>query len=133
MTGTEWLLSLHVLSAVVLGAAMTAFWALIVADVGHATSLRVSRPLTVGIMIGTLGTLVFGIWLAIVEDRYHVWDGWVIAAIVLWAAASELGRRAGAAFVENGPNARRNGIAFHAVSSVAVVVILVLMLWKPGA
>ena len=36
--------------------------------------------------VGSLGTIIFGVWLAISLDAYQVWDGWVIAAIVLWAA-----------------------------------------------
>src|SRR5581483_3011206 len=43
-------------------------------------------PLTAAVPIGGLGTIVFGVWLAIVDDAYHVWDGWIVAAIVLWAA-----------------------------------------------
>ena len=38
-----------------------------------------------------VGTILFGIWLAISLDAYQVWDGWVIAAIVLWAIGSGTG------------------------------------------
>jgi hypothetical protein len=41
-------------------------------------------------MVMTLG---FGIWLAISLDAYHPWDGWIIAAIVLWAVAGGTGAR----------------------------------------
>src|SRR3982751_6492815 len=139
MTGTDWLLSLHILSAVLLGAAMTGFWALIVASrsaeggLSHLTMQRVSKPLTVVVSIGTIGALVFGLWLAIVEDAYQPWDAWVIAAIVLWAVGTELGRRAGTAFDGDAPDARRQGVLLHAASSAAVVLILILMIWKPGS
>ncbi len=39
--------------------------------------------------------LVFGIWLAIDVDGYEVWDGWVIAALVLWFVMGALGSRTG--------------------------------------
>ncbi|MBA3433006.1 MAG: hypothetical protein H0U08_02815, partial [Actinobacteria bacterium] len=39
--------------------------------------------------VGVTGTIVLGIWLAISRDEYQVWDGWVIAAIVLWVLAAE--------------------------------------------
>jgi hypothetical protein len=139
VTGTDWLLSLHVLSAVTLGASLTAYWAVVVATRPGGPTLprtaadRLNLPLTVAVSIGTLGTIVFGVWLAIVKDRYHPWDGWIVASIVLWAIASELGRRSGTAFSGDLPTSRRNGIVLHAASTVAVVAILVLMLWKPGA
>ena len=139
MTGTDWLLSLHLLSAVALGAAMTAFWALVVATrtadgaFSHLSMQRVSKPLTAVMSVGIVGTLVFGLWLAIVEDEFQPWDAWIIAAIVLWAVGTELGRRAGTAFDSEAPDARSRGLLLHAASSAAVVLILVLMIWKPGS
>ena len=44
--------------------------------------------------VGGLGTLVLGIWLALYLDGYEIWDGWIITALVLFAIATELGRRA---------------------------------------
>ena len=41
---------------------------------------------------GTFMTIVFGVWLAIEVDQYRVWDGWVVAAIILWAIETETGR-----------------------------------------
>ena len=49
--------------------------------------------------IGGLGTLVFGVWLALYVKGYEIWDGWIITAIVLWAIGTELGRRAQAGYV----------------------------------
>ena len=139
MTGTDWLLFLHVLSAVLLGGAMTAFWALVLGTRPEGAALtpgaaaRLNGPYTVVVSIGTLGTVVFGVWLALVVDRYEIWDAWIVAALVLWAAATELGRRAGVALAAGAPQSRRNGILLHGLSSVGVVVILALMIWKPGA
>jgi hypothetical protein len=139
VTGTDWLLSLHLLSAVLLAGAMTGFWTLVLGAGPAGTTLtragaeRLGRPLAVAVSAGALGTLVFGVWLAIADDAYHVWDGWIVAAIVLWAAGTGLGQRAGTAFAGSGPQARRNGIVLQAASSAAIVVVLVLMIWKPGA
>ena len=139
MTGTDWLLSLHVLSAVLLGAAMTGFWALVVATrsvsggISGASMQRVGKPLTVVVSVGSIGALVFGVWLAIVADAYQPWDLWIIAAIVLWAVGTELGRRAGTAFASDAVDARRQGVLLHAASSVSILLILLLMIWKPGS
>ena len=67
--------------------------------------MRPAQVETSLVIIGTLGTIVFGVWLAISLDAYKVWDGWVIAAIVLWAGRHEVGRRAGAAYAEAGKRA----------------------------
>jgi hypothetical protein len=97
--------------------------------------------------------LLLGIWLAIDADAYHVWDGWVIAAIVLWAVSAETGRRGGLNYTEAEKQAKRlvaegrndpspelvallrdrNAAMLSAVSTIAVLLILVDMLWKPGA
>ena len=61
-------------------------------------------------------------WLAIDIDGYELWDGWILAAIVLWAIATELGRRA-----------RENPLPWHWLRTVVVVLVLVDMIWKPGA
>ncbi len=34
--------------------------------------------------LGAGGTIMFGIWLALSFGGYDLWDGWIIAAIVLW-------------------------------------------------
>jgi hypothetical protein len=105
------------------------------------------------LIAGTLMTIVFGVSLAIEVDRYRVWDGWVIAAIVLWAIAMETGRRAGTAYAagmksaeklqasgQTGPSAEllalnrtASGLLMHALTTIAVVLILLDMIWKPGA
>ena len=62
--------------------------------------------------IGGVGTLVFGIWLAVSLDAYELWDGWVIAAIVLWAVAGGAGQRAGVEYeraVAHARDRRRKG------------------------
>ncbi len=59
-----------------------------------------SRSPTVAVTVGSLGTIIFGIWLAISLDGVAVWSGWVIAAIILWAIGTETGRRGGTYFAD---------------------------------
>jgi uncharacterized membrane protein len=142
VTLDDWILALHLLSAFALVAAMTLFWVLFVAlyRSGGSTDATLGGLTRLGgvvVGIGSLGTLVFGIWLAISLDAYEVWDGWVIAAIVLWAIATATGMRSGAIL---GPDpgaesdeTRRRALLLHGVSSVLVVLVLIDMIWKPGA
>ena len=158
MSLDDWILSLHVLSAFALVGAQVIFWIMIVAlwgtdSTGRVVSLmRVSRVGTIVVAVGSLGTVVFGVWLAISLDAYQVWDGWVLAAIVLWAIAVELGRRSGEGYRAAGMEAGKLAAAgtetsplvaetfgvsralwFHAASTALVVLILIDMIWKPGA
>lgn len=137
----EWLLFFHVLSAFLLVGALAYFWALVLATrpgrsmFGGAPSLSLARPATIAVSVGVAGTLIFGIWLAIYRDEYQVWDGWILASIVLWAIGTGAGERSGRALTPVGdvyPGWRR-GVALHTVASVAALAILVLMIWKPGA
>jgi hypothetical protein len=134
----DWLLFLHVLSAVALVATVVIFSAF---ALGMATD---SRLLAVGNAlwnVGGLGTLVLGIWLALYVDGYEIWDGWIVTAIVLFAIATELGRRAqlgytptagggeaGAAITGAPPAA-----LMHWLRSLVVLALLVVMIYKPGA
>ena len=99
----DWILALHLLSAFALVGAMTLFSILIVALWRCDSPSQVAalmRPAQVGnvlVIIGTLGTIVFGVWLAISLDAYKVWDGWVDRGDRVVGGASEVGRRAGAA------------------------------------
>ena len=109
----DWILSLHVLSAFALVGAMVIFWIMIVSLWGTdstsrvASLMRVSQIGTVLVSVGSLGTIIFGVWLAISVDAFEIWDGWVIAAIVLWALAVELGRRGGKLYGDAGTEAER--------------------------
>ena len=137
----EWLLFLHVLSAFLLVGALAYFWALVLATrPGRAmfpgpTAFALARPASIAIMAGVAGTLIFGVWLAIYVDGYELWDGWILASLVLWAIGTGAGERSGRALTPVGDAypAWRRGVLLHAVASVAAVVVLVLMIWKPGA
>jgi uncharacterized membrane protein len=155
----DWILALHVLSAFAYVAGMILFWVLIVAvrrtDDPEGT-IRMQPAVIVGnaaVGIGAGGTIILGIWLALSVGGYDLWDGWIIAAIVLWAIAAAVGQRTGKAYMEgvskarelqaagqSGANAEllalnrtQNGLVLHAVASVVVLVLLIDMIWKPGA
>ncbi len=134
----DWLLFLHVLSAFVGVGAMTALWALALGtrqpapafDGPAASSFGRWSGIAVG--VGLTGALVFGVWLAIDVDAYEVWDGWILASLVLWAIGGWAGGKAGKEF-ERGPEGRSGWLRFQALNSVLVLAILMLMIWKPGA
>jgi hypothetical protein len=44
--------------------------------------------------------LIFGVILAIDSNRFNIWDGWVIAGIILFAAFGGVGQRSGAYYTE---------------------------------
>jgi hypothetical protein len=155
----EWLLALHLLSAFALVGSLTAYSIAVVLLQRGATPVQLAAltpVLRVGgpaIGIGILGTLVFGLWLAISLDAYSVFDGWVLLALVLWVAATGLGQRGGsllgrlydqagelAARGETGPSAElaaevraSRGPLLHWLASALTVLVLVDMVWKPGA
>jgi uncharacterized membrane protein len=155
----DWALALHVLSAFSFVAGIVLFWVLIVAvrrTDTPAETLRMEPIVKVGqiaVGIGATGTIVLGIYLAFAVDSYAIWDGWIIAALVLWAISSELGRRTGAAYLqgmnrakeldaagEKGPNKgllalnrTQTGLVLHALTTLAVLLILLDMIFKPGA
>ena len=159
MSGHDWLLFLHVLSAFALVAALVLYTVLIAVvwnkDVPTdvARLFRISKMGDVLIAVGSIGVLVFGIWLAIEDDRYKLWDGWVIAALVLWLVMGALGSRTGKIYNaardrarslvregNNSPNAElralvqdRSGLWFHTGGVIVVLLLLIDMIFKPGA
>jgi hypothetical protein len=155
----DWILALHVLSAFAFVAGVVLFWVLVVAvrrtDTPDGT-IRMEPIVKVGnaaVGIGAGGTIIFGIWLAFSVGGYDIWDPWIIAAIVLWAVTAALGQRTGVAYMEgmnkakeleaagqSGPstellaiNRTTRGLYLHTATSVVLLVILILMIWKPGA
>lgn len=155
----QWALAFHVLGAFAYMAAIVLFWVLIVAvrriDTPEET-LRMEPIVKVGniaVGIGAVGTIVIGIYLAFAVGNYAIWDGWIIAALVLWAISGALGQRTGAAYMqgmnkakeldaagEKGPNETllalnrtQTGLMLHALTSLTVLLILADMIFKPGA
>ena len=135
MSLDDWIRALHILSAFALVGALTVFWfgyLLLRADgVASGALGRLFTVGTIAIAIGLTGTLVFGVWLSISLDGYEPWDGWVIAAFVLWLIAGGTGDRAGR--LSRQPGGIQQALVLHAVSSLVVVLILIDMIWKPGA
>lgn len=159
MSLDDWILALHVLSAFAYVAGLVLFWVLVVsvrrADTPDAT-IGLEPIVKVGnaaVGVGAEGTIILGIWLAISRDEYQLWDGWIIAAMVLWVISAAVGQRTGAAYMQGmtkaqglqaagqtGPstellalNRTSNGVLFHLLATIIVILILIDMIWKPGA
>ena len=155
----DWILALHVLSAFAFVAGLILFWVLIVAvrktDTPDGT-IRMAPIVKVGNAatgIGAGGTLIFGIWLAFSYGGYDIWDPWIIIALVLWAVAGALGQRTGVEYTagmtkakeleaaeQSGPSAEllainrtQRGLWLHTAVSVVLLLIVIDMIWKPGA
>ena len=156
----DWILFFHVASGFALVAALVVFWVIAVAarnverPVDSLRYFRIAQPANVLVIVGTIGTLLFGIWLAIDGDPYQLWDGWILAAFVLWAVAAGTGQRGGVVYAQaqklaaglaaegRGDEAStelramltdRRAMWLNIVSSVGVLVLLVIMIYKPGA
>ena len=159
MTFEDWMFAIHLLFAATLVGSLVMSWIVVVsmrtADTPAATlSLhRVGLVATGATVIGLGGVITAGIWLAILRVDFHPWDGWVIAAIVLWVVATAALLRSFAeyakpiekakALVASGRegssgeltalNRTSTGLLLRIVASAAIVVIVVDMIWKPGA
>ena len=159
MSFVDWALAVHVLSAFAFVAGLVVFWVLIVAvrrTDTPAETMRMEPIVKVGqaaVGIGAMGTIVVGIYLAFAVDSYAIWDGWIIAALVLWAVAGALGQRTGAAYQQGMDKAKeldaagktgadegllalnrtQAGLILHSLTSLAVLLILLDMIFKPGA
>ncbi len=159
MSFVDWALAVHVLSAFAYVGGLVLFWVLVVAvrrvDTPEET-LRMEPIVKVGnvaVGLGAVGTILVGIYLAFAVDSYAIWDGWIIAALVLWAVAGALGQRTGVAYMQGmnkakeldaagktGPdrellalNRTQTGLILQTLASLAVLLILVDMIFKPGA
>jgi hypothetical protein len=125
----DWLLFFHLLAAFLLAVTAVTYSAVALgAPAGGRTLFVADRCWDVG----GLGTLILGVWLALYLDEYEIWDGWIIGAIVLWAVATGLGEsaRKGLAAAEA---VQSRVAALHWLRTLAVLGLLVLMIWKPGA
>ena len=159
MSFDDWILALHVLSAFAFVGGIVLFWVLIVASRSidtPADTIRIQPIARVGgraVMVGATGTLVLGIWLALSYGGYDLWDVWIIAAVVLWFAASGVGARTGTEYTKAFDKARElesagrmgsdgellalnrtsRGAALHAAGSLLLLLLVIDMIWKPGA
>jgi hypothetical protein len=155
----DWVFALHLLMAATLVGSLVMSWIVVVALLsahtpGATLSLhRVGMVGTATTVVGLVGVIGFGIWLTILRDAFQVWDGWVIAAIALWLLATiallrsfvEYGKpvakaKALATSGQIGPdpeltalNRTATGLLLRALASAAIVLIVIDMIWKPGA
>lgn len=159
MSRYDWLLFLHVASAFALISAVVLASVLLVVVRSRDVPSEVARLCGLTRLgdvlggVGSVGVLIFGIWLAIDMDEYQPWDGWIIAAFVLWLVMGAFAGRAGkvingvrdrarALSSEHGdaPSAELRslvrdprGLWLHAATTVTVLLLLVDMIFKPGA
>jgi len=153
----RWLLALHVTGAFLLLGGST------FAAVFSVAAQRSERPsevalfmsfiriAVVAIGIGSMLTLVLGLWLVHHRD-YSYGDAWVILALLLWAVAGALGGAGGKRERETRELAERLAadtdvatpelrarlrdplsLALSWGSGLAMIAVLALMFWKPGA
>jgi hypothetical protein len=130
----EWLLFLHMLAAFLLVAGVVVYGVLLLGPAGEPVSRVLGPPALALWNVGGLGVLVFGVWLALEVDGYALWDGWIIAALILWFVASAAGGRLGAGVREGDEIRAVDGAGVMlAVMSVATALLLLDMIFKPGA
>jgi hypothetical protein len=155
---SDWLLALHLLAAFALMAALVLFSA---GRVGSWAVDRPRRAIAYSRLAAIGGPLVgagaglallFGIALAIDLDQYQVWDAWILASIVLWVIGAATGGRVGTHYsgaqelaqrlqrAGDEPSAElaaelsnRRVAILHAITVAVFTIILVLMVFKPGA
>jgi hypothetical protein len=123
----DWLLFLHLIAAFLLAVTIVMYSAV---ALGATTSSRMLFVADRCWDVGGLGTLIFGIWLALNLEQYDFFDGWILLALFLWFIATGLGqsvqRRIGGDDI-------RSMIALHWIRTIVVIGLLVTMIWKPGA
>ncbi len=157
MTTAQWLLMFHITGAFLLVGGSVAAGVLntlsVLAERPSETALylRLIRVVVPVIGLGSLSTLVFGLWL-VHELGFAFWSFWIIAALVLWAVSGALGGAGGKHQARARTLAERlaaagdasddelrailrdpRGQALSWVAGVATLLLLVDMIWKPGA
>jgi uncharacterized membrane protein len=128
------LLFLHVLSAFLMVSGVVIFSAFVLGS-------PVTRPLKLSAEIlwgvGGVGTIVFGIWLALNRPQYGILDGWIVAAVVLWVLANGAGAQVSRAIKpgdgESPAALDRRAKFSHWMRVLWVLLLLIDMVWKPGA
>jgi uncharacterized membrane protein len=150
-----WLLAFHLLAAFAIAAALVLFSVLVVSGRRMRTleeTQLLFRLAPIGaplIGAGSVLALVLGIVLALKSSDFDLWDGWVIAAIVLWALLAPVGARTGAYYTRvqkiadaGEPGAEGEviarlqaptGMLLHLATLAIFALILLDMLFKPGA
>lgn len=157
MTTVQWLLGFHVIGAFLFVSGAVAAGALQTLATRRekpseiAVLLALTRPAVAVVGVGALLTLGLGAWL-VHEEGWSWGDGWITAALLLWIASVVLGGIGGrsarhtrylaerlAAEGDRPSEDLRRALAdpvaraLNYGSFLAVVAVLALMIWKPGA
>ena len=150
-----WMLALHLLAAFAIASALVLYTVMVIkgrrAESAEQTKLLfriapIGTPLIGG---GSVLALILGVILAIDSDRFEIWNGWIIAGIVLWALMGAIGQRTGAYYTavqqlaeEGGEAAQQEVVArlraptgamLHLATVLVFLLILLDMIFKPGA
>jgi uncharacterized membrane protein len=157
VTTYQWLLMLHVTAAFLFVGGSVA------AGILNTMAIRSERPsetayllksirMTLPVIgLGSITALLLGIWLWH-EAGYGIDAWWIWAALVLWVLANALGGRGGRhqekarelaeKLAAEGDTSTaevkalltdRQGLALSYLAGLATLLILILMIWKPGA
>ena len=123
----DWLLFLHLLAAFLLAVTIVMYSAVALGAAAPGRTLFIADRCW---DVGGLGTLIFGIWLALKLDQYGFFDGWILGALALWFVATGLGQTVQRRMEAGDTSAVA---AMHWIRTLVVIGLLVLMVWKPGA
>jgi hypothetical protein len=151
----DWTLALHLLAAFAVSSALVLYSVLVFSGrrmttlAQTRTLFRVAPAATPLILGGSVLVLVLGLVLAVDHEDYEIWNGWIIAAIVLWALLGAAGQRTGKyytdvqklaesgdATVETEVLARLRaptGARLHWATIGLFLLLLLDMIFKPGA
>ena len=123
----DWLLFFHLFAAFLLAITIVMYSAVALRATSSPRMLFVADRCW---DVGGLGTLIFGIWLALNLEQYDFFDGWILLALLLWFVATGLGQTVQRGI---GGDDIRAVIALHWIRTIVVIGLLVTMIWKPGA
>jgi hypothetical protein len=134
----DFLLFVHVLTAFCLAATIVIYTAFALGAPATDRKTFIAERLW---DVGGLGTIVFGVWLAIYVDGIEVWDAWVIIALVLWFVSFGLQRQAYVAMNASGSPSgnivlvpdRATLSRFNALRALVFLLLLADMIFKPWA
>jgi hypothetical protein len=123
----DWLLFLHLIAAFLLAVTVVMYSAVALGSTAPGRTLFVADRCW---DVGGLGTLIFGIWLALYLDQYDFFDGWILGALALWFVATGLGQT-----IQRRTAAGETAAVatMHWIRTLVVLGLLVVMVWKPGA
>jgi hypothetical protein len=148
----DWMLALHLLSVFAVAASLVLFSALVVVGRRMSTLEETTLVFRLGRIGGPLNgvgmglALAFGIILALKSSDFEIWNGWIIIAFVLWALVGAIGGWTGAYYTaaqrlaDEGKESEvierlraPYGVVLHIVTWILFLLLLLDMIFKPGA